>query len=88
MEPPKTICSFGLRRALWEAVLSVTQNAKGGLQNAARREPRFLLEAAVKLSARDLDLRRRHSKRDLKVWTTAKSDLKITCASYPTSVSL
>jgi hypothetical protein len=38
---------------LSESVLAVTMNAKEGLQNAARRELRFLLEAAVKLSSRD-----------------------------------
>lgn len=36
-----------------EAALAIQQNAKEGLQNAARRELRFLLEAAVKLSSRD-----------------------------------
>jgi hypothetical protein len=36
-----------------EATLSITMNAKEGLQNAARRELRFLLEAVVKLSSRD-----------------------------------
>ncbi len=38
---------------LSESVLAVTMSAKEGLQNAARRELRFLLEAAVKLSSRD-----------------------------------
>jgi hypothetical protein len=38
---------------LSESVISVMMNAKEGLQNAARRELRFLLEAAVKLSSRD-----------------------------------
>jgi hypothetical protein len=38
---------------LAESSLSVTMNARQGLQNAARRELRFLLEAAVKLSTRD-----------------------------------
>ena len=38
---------------LVEAALAVTQNAKQGMQNAARRELRFILEAAVKLSSRD-----------------------------------
>jgi hypothetical protein len=38
---------------LVEAALAVTSCAKEGMQNAARRELRFLLEAAVKLSARD-----------------------------------
>lgn len=38
---------------LVEAALTVTSCAKEGMQNAARRELRFLLEAAVKLSARD-----------------------------------
>src|SRR6266478_2506205 len=37
---------------LSEAVLAITMSAKEGLQNAARRELRFLLEAAVKLSSR------------------------------------
>jgi hypothetical protein len=36
-----------------ESTLSITMNAKEGLQNAARRELRFLLEAAIKLSSRD-----------------------------------
>jgi hypothetical protein len=36
-----------------ESTLSITLNAKEGLQNAARRELRFLLEASVKLSSRD-----------------------------------
>lgn len=36
-----------------ESVLSITMNAREGLQNAARRELRFLLEASVKLSGRD-----------------------------------
>lgn len=36
-----------------ESTLSITANAKEGLQNSARRELRFLLEAAVKLSSRD-----------------------------------
>lgn len=39
---------------LVEAVLATTQNAKEGLQNAARRELRFLLEACVKFSTRDV----------------------------------
>jgi hypothetical protein len=38
---------------LSESVLAIMINAKEGLQNAARREFRFLLEAAVKLSSRD-----------------------------------
>jgi hypothetical protein len=38
---------------LSESVLAITMNAKEGLQNSARRELRFLLEAAVKLSSRD-----------------------------------
>jgi hypothetical protein len=38
---------------LSESVLAIIMNAKEGLQNAARRELRFLLEAAVKLSSRD-----------------------------------
>lgn len=36
-----------------ESALAVTHSAKQGLQNAARRELRFLLEAAVELSSRD-----------------------------------
>jgi hypothetical protein len=36
-----------------ESTLAITMDAKEGLQNAARRELRFLLEAAVKLSSRD-----------------------------------
>jgi hypothetical protein len=36
-----------------ESTLAITMNAKEGLQNAARRELRFLLEAVVKLSSRD-----------------------------------
>ncbi|HET7408863.1 MAG TPA: hypothetical protein VFJ13_01555, partial [Paracoccaceae bacterium] len=36
-----------------ESVLAIGLSAKEGLQNRARRELRFLLEAAVKLSARD-----------------------------------
>lgn len=36
-----------------ESTLAITANAKEGLQNSARRELRFLLEAAVKLSSRD-----------------------------------
>lgn len=36
-----------------ESTLAITMNAKEGLQNAARRELRFLLEASVKLSSRD-----------------------------------
>lgn len=36
-----------------ESALAITANAKEGLQNSARRELRFLLEAAVKLSSRD-----------------------------------
>lgn len=36
-----------------ESVIAITLNAREGLQNAARRELRFLLEAAVKLSSRD-----------------------------------
>lgn len=39
---------------LAEATLSIAMNAREGLQNAARRELRFLLEAAIKLSSRDL----------------------------------
>jgi len=38
---------------LAESALAITMNARQGLQNAARRELRFLLEAAVKLSSRD-----------------------------------
>lgn len=38
---------------LVESALAVTSCAKEGMQNAARRELRFLLEAAVKLSSRD-----------------------------------
>jgi hypothetical protein len=38
---------------LSESVLAIMMNAKEGLQNAARRELRFLLEAAVKFSSRD-----------------------------------
>jgi hypothetical protein len=38
---------------LAESALSVTMNAKEGMQNAARRELRFMLEAGVKLSTRD-----------------------------------
>ncbi|HBX91586.1 MAG TPA: hypothetical protein DEG79_01600 [Hyphomonas sp.] len=38
---------------LSEAALAVTSCAREGMQNAARRELRFLLEAAVKLSSRD-----------------------------------
>lgn len=38
---------------LSEAALAVMFCAKEGMQNAARRELRFLLEAAVKLSSRD-----------------------------------
>ena len=38
---------------LAESTLAITMNARQGLQNAARRELRFLLEAAVKLSSRD-----------------------------------
>ncbi|GLK47982.1 hypothetical protein GCM10017620_09550 [Brevundimonas intermedia] len=38
---------------LAESVLATTMCARQGLQNAARRELRFLLEAAVKLSTRD-----------------------------------
>ncbi|MBI1362235.1 MAG: hypothetical protein GC155_18320 [Alphaproteobacteria bacterium] len=38
-----------------ESVLAIGWNAKEGLQNPARRELRFLLEAAVKCSARDFD---------------------------------
>lgn len=38
---------------LAEAAIAVNQSAKHGLQNAARRELRFILEAAVKLSSRD-----------------------------------
>lgn len=38
---------------LTEAALAVTSCAREGMQNAARRELRFLLEAAVKLSSRD-----------------------------------
>lgn len=37
-----------------ESTLAITMNAREGLQNAARRELRFLLEAAVKLSSRDV----------------------------------
>ncbi|MGK9233404.1 hypothetical protein KXS07_18420 [Inquilinus limosus] len=37
-----------------ESTLAITSNARDGLQNAARRELRFLLEAAVKLSSRDV----------------------------------
>lgn len=36
-----------------ESVLAITANAKEGMQNPARRELRFMLEAAVKLSVRD-----------------------------------
>lgn len=36
-----------------ESTLAISMNAKEGLQNAARRELRFLLEASVKLSSRD-----------------------------------
>lgn len=38
---------------LAESVLTITMIAKEGMQNAARRELRFMLEAAVKLSVRD-----------------------------------
>lgn len=38
---------------LSEAALAVTSCAREGMHNAARRELRFLLEAAVKLSSRD-----------------------------------
>jgi hypothetical protein len=38
-----------------ESIISLTMNAKEGLQNAARRELRFLLETVVKLSERDTD---------------------------------
>lgn len=40
---------------LAEAALAVTFCAKEGMQNAARRELRFLLEAAVKLSSQDFN---------------------------------
>jgi hypothetical protein len=36
-----------------ESSFAITMNAREGLQNAARRELRFLLEASVKLSSRD-----------------------------------
>lgn len=36
-----------------ESTVAITMSAKEGLQNAARRELRFLLEASVKLSSRD-----------------------------------
>jgi hypothetical protein len=36
-----------------ESTLAITITAKEGMQNVARRELRFLLEAAVKLSSRD-----------------------------------
>lgn len=36
-----------------ESTLAITTNAKEGLQNTARRELRFLLEAVVKLSRQD-----------------------------------
>jgi hypothetical protein len=45
--------TFRFAPFLAESVLAITQNAKEGLQNAARRELRFMLEAAVKLSCRD-----------------------------------
>ena len=38
---------------LSESTIAITMNARQGLQNAARRELRFLLESAVKLSSRD-----------------------------------
>ncbi len=38
---------------LVESVIAITASAREGLQSAARRELRFLLEAAVKLSSRD-----------------------------------
>jgi hypothetical protein len=41
---------------LAESALSITMNAKEGAQNPARRELRFMLEAAVKLSVRDTHL--------------------------------
>jgi len=37
-----------------ESALSVLLSAKEGLQNAARRELRFMLEAAIKLSSQDV----------------------------------
>jgi hypothetical protein len=40
---------------LVESVLAIMMTAKEGLQNVARRELRFLLEAAVKLSSRDFN---------------------------------
>ena len=36
-----------------ESVIAITFNAREGLQNAARRELRFLLEVAIKLSSHD-----------------------------------
>ncbi|WP_377829258.1 hypothetical protein ACFKHW_03975 [Bradyrhizobium lupini] len=44
---------FRFASHLSEAVLAITMSAEEGLQNTARRELRFLLEAAVKLSSRD-----------------------------------
>jgi hypothetical protein len=44
---------FRFAPSLVESILAITLNAKEGLQNAARRELRFLLEASVKLSSRD-----------------------------------
>jgi hypothetical protein len=53
-DPAEDYLLFRFAPHLVEAVLAITQNAKEGLQNAARRELRFLLEATVKLSARDI----------------------------------
>lgn len=44
---------FRFAPQLAESVLSVTMNAREDLQNSARRELRYLLEASVKLSCRD-----------------------------------
>jgi hypothetical protein len=41
---------------LSESILAIMLSAKEGLQNAARRELRFLLEVAVKLSSRDFHM--------------------------------
>ena len=48
---------FRFAPQLVEAVISVTMNAKEGLQNAARRELRFLVETVVKFSVCDADSR-------------------------------
>lgn len=73
---------------LSESVLAITMNAKEGLQNAARRELRFLLEAAMKLSSRDFHTDARLSNKGSPALLTGESGSKTMLKSFVTSTNL